>query len=140
MVLFSLFYFLYTVPMIRTTSAVFIHRAHVPVLVRERSGILFCLHLSTGRDRALGSMILGLNRKIGLSRVRSVGLCCKNARTLRSDNGGHFTPIKCVSDGAPKGALTTGPSCSVGESRMAGPNGRIILGKSRGLFPKVGCF
>lgn len=123
-----------------TSSAMFIHRARVPVLVRQRSGILFVLHLGTGRDHDLSRMILGFNGSIGVTSVRSIGLCCDNARTERGCNGGFFAPMSCVSDRAPKGALTTGPSCSVGGSRMGGPKQGIVLGTGRGLFPKVGCF
>lgn len=138
--LFLLFYFLYAAPMLCTTSAVFIGRTHVPILVRERSGILFCLHLGTRRDGGLGGIILGFSGKAELSSVRSIGLCCDNARTLRGRRGGHFTPIRCVSDRTIKGALTTGPSCSVGGTRIDGPGTRMALGNDRSLFPNIGCF
>lgn len=123
-----------------TTSAIIIHRAQVPILVRERSGRLFRLHVRTARDRVLGRIGLSFNGSIGLGRVRSIGLCCNKARDIREEKGACFTPMSCVSGGAPKGALTTGASCSILGSRIGTPGHRIMLGTSRGLFPKIGCF
>lgn len=138
--LFLLFCFLCTTPVLYAADTIFVKETRIPVLIERQDNVLFYLRLNAQESKKLNNVVLKFDKGTRLSDIQSVKLYYSGTEALQNKHKNRFAPVEYISSHAPGNTLAANPSYSIKKAEVSNPNAEVILKGSQDLFPGVNYF
>ena len=84
--LFLLFCFLCTTPVLYAADTIFVKEARIPVLIERQDNVLFYLRLNAHESKKLNNVVLKFDKGTRLSDIQSVKLYYSGTEALQNEH------------------------------------------------------
>lgn len=139
-ILFSLFFLMCAVPVVKAADTVFIRETRIPILIERQDNVLFYFRLDAKESRMLDDVVLKFGKDVNLSEIESVKLYYSGTEALQDRNKKRFAPVNYISSHTPGKTLAANPSYSIMKARVDKLKNEIVLKGNQKLFPGINYF
>lgn len=139
-ILFSLFFLMCAVPVVRAADTVFIRETRIPLLIERQDNVLFYFRLDARESRMLDDVVLKFGKDVNLSEIQSVKLYYSGTEALQDRDKKRFAPVNYISSHTPGKTLAANPSYSIMKARVDNLKHEIVLKGDQKLFPGINYF
>lgn len=139
-ILFSLFFLMCAVPVVRAADTIFIRETRIPILIERQDNVLFYFRLDAKESRMLNDVVLKFGKDVNLSEIQSVKLYYSGTEALQDRNKKRFSPVNYISSNTPRKTLAANPSYSIMKARVEQLKNEIVLKGNQKLFPGINYF
>lgn len=139
-ILFSLFFLMCAVPVVRAADTVFIRETRIPILIERQDNVLFYFRLDAQESRMLDDVVLKFGEDVNLSEIQSAKLYYSGTEALQDRNKKRFAPVNYISSNTPGKTLAANPSYSIMKTRVDNLKHEIVLKGNQKLFPGINYF
>lgn len=137
---FSLFFFLCAVPVLRAADTIFVRETRIPILIERKDNVLFYFRLDAKESQTLNDVVLQFGKGVNLSEVQSVKLYYSGTEALQDKNKKRFAPVNYISSHTPGATLAANSSYSILRSEINNPKNEVLLKGDQKLFPGINYF
>lgn len=139
-ILFSLFFLMCAVPVVRAADTIFIRETRIPILIERQDNVLFYFRLDAKESRMLNDVVLKFGKDVNLSEIQSVKLYYSGTEALQDRDKKRFSPVNYISSNMPRKTLAANPSYSIMKARVEQLKNEIVLKGDQKLFPGINYF
>lgn len=139
-ILFSLFFLMCAVPVVRAVDTVFIRETRIPILIERQDNVLFYFRLDAKESRMLDDVVLKFGKDVNLAEIQSVKLYYSGTEALQDRGKKRFSPVNYISSNTPGKTLAANPSYSIMKARVDNLKHEIVLKGNQKLFPGINYF
>lgn len=139
-ILFSLFFLICAVPLVRAADTIFIRETRIPILIERQDNVLFYFRLDAKESRMLNDVVLKFGKDVDLSEIQSVKLYYSGTEALQDRDKKRFAPVNYISSHTPGKTLAANPSYSIMKARVDNLKHEIVLKGNQKLFPGINYF
>lgn len=139
-ILFSLFFLMCAVPVVRAADTVFIRETRIPILIERQDNVLFYFRLDARESRMLDDVVLKFGKDVNLAEIQSVKLYYSGTEALQDRGKKRFSPVNYISSNTPGKTLAANPSYSIMKTRVDNLKHEIVLKGNQKLFPGINYF
>lgn len=139
-ILFSFFFLICAVPVVRAADTIFIRETRIPILIERQDNVLFYFRLDAKESRMLNDVVLKFGKDVNLSEIQSVKLYYSGTEALQDRNKKRFSPVNYISSNTPRKTLAANPSYSIMKTRVEQLKNEIVLKGDQKLFPGINYF
>lgn len=139
-ILFSLFFLMCAVPVVRAADTVFIRETRIPILIERQDNVLFYFRLDAKESRMLDDVVLKFGKDVNLAEIQSVKLYYSGTEALQDRGKKRFSPVNYISSNTPGKTLAANPSYSIMKARVDNLKHEIVLKGNQKLFPGINYF
>lgn len=139
-ILFSLFFLMCAVPVVRAADTIFIRETRIPILIERQDNVLFYFRLDAKESRMLNDVVLKFGKDVNLSEIQSVKLYYSGTEALQDRDKKRFSPVNYISSNTPRKTLAANPSYSIMKARVEQLKNEIVLKGDQKLFPGINYF
>lgn len=139
-ILFSLFFLMCAVPVVRAADTIFIRETRIPILIERQDNVLFYFRLDAKESRMLNDVVLKFGKDVNLSEIQSVKLYYSGTEALQDRDKKRFSPVNYISSNTPRKTLAANPSYSIMKARVEQLKNEIVLKGNQKLFPGINYF
>lgn len=139
-ILFSLFFLMCAVPVVKAADTVFIRETRIPILIERQDNVLFYFRLDAKESRMLNDVVLKFGKDVNLSEIQSVKLYYSGTEALQDRDKKRFAPVNYISSHTPGKTLAANPSYSIMKARVDNLKHEIVLKGDQKLFPGINYF
>lgn len=139
-ILFSLFFLMCAVPVVRAADTIFIRETRIPILIERQDNVLFYFRLDAKESRMLNDVVLKFGKDVNLSEIQSVKLYYSGTEALQDRDKKRFSPVNYISSNTPGKTLAANPSYSIMKARVNQLKNEIVLKGDQKLFPGINYF
>lgn len=139
-ILFSLFFLMCAVPVVRAADTVFIRETRIPILIERQDNVLFYFRLDARESRMLDDVVLKFGEDVNLAEIQSVKLYYSGTEALQDRGKKRFSPVNYISSNTPGKTLAANPSYSIMKTRVDNLKHEIVLKGNQKLFPGINYF
>lgn len=139
-ILFSLFFLMCAVPVVRAADTIFIRETRIPILIERQDNVLFYFRLDAKESRMLNDVVLKFGKDVNLSEIQAVKLYYSGTEALQDRDKKRFSPVNYISSNTPGKTLAANPSYSIMKARVNQLKNEIVLKGDQKLFPGINYF
>lgn len=139
-ILFSLFFLMCAVPVVRAADTIFIRETRIPILIERQDNVLFYFRLDAKESRMLDDVVLKFGKDVNLSEIQAVKLYYSGTEALQDRDKKRFSPVNYISSNTPGKTLAANPSYSIMKARVNQLKNEIVLKGDQKLFPGINYF
>lgn len=139
-ILFSLFFLMCAVPVVRAADTIFIRETRIPILIERQDNVLFYFRLDAKESRMLNDVVLKFGKDVNLSEIQAVKLYYSGTEALQDRGKKRFSPVNYISSNTPGKTLAANPSYSIMKTRVDNLKHEIVLKGNQKLFPGINYF
>lgn len=139
-ILFSLFFLMCAVPVVRAADTVFIRETRIPILIERQDNVLFYFRLDARESRMLDDVVLKFGKDVNLAEIQSVKLYYSGTEALQDRGKKRFSPVNYISSNTPGKTLAANSSYSIMKARVDNLKHEIVLKGNQKLFPGINYF
>lgn len=139
-ILFSLFFLMCAVPVVRAADTIFIRETRIPILIERQDNVLFYFRLDAKESRMLNDVVLKFGKDVNLSEIQSVKLYYSGTEALQDRDKKRFSPVNYISSNTPRKTLAANPSYSIMKAWVEQLKNEIVLKGDQKLFPGINYF
>ena len=139
-ILFSLFFLMCAVPVVKAADTIFIRETRIPILIERQDNVLFYLRLDAKESQTLNDVVLKFGKDVNLSEIESVKLYYSGTEAFQDRGKKRFAPVNYISSNTPGKTLAANPSYSIMKAEVNNLKKEVILRGDQKLFPGINYF